>query len=454
MLDSTGLACASRACKGFGASCLVSRSYLDFWVEGTFSMFVLVPRDNLVDSCTAIFSSEVSHHQCWDDLASCFHGTQRILGMLSQNLESRDLLLAWTLVREPDGCVDLQGDLPVYLFDLKSSSSGRLSLIARSLLGTRRFNGRILGSYGTVVLLQNPEMLLGPKGRFWSPEAALDPEIAFRTRRLSEDAEVDGEPGGSSRPVGIRRSVGNPEVPLDPEVVFRTLRSFRDPEVGWEPRGRLGTRRFPQTLRSLLGLGGYKEPGGLPFLGPEEICSGPGDCMGTRKFLITQGFRDNPSCSSWLPDKWKISIYLKAGEITWPERRRKVPDSGTGTRDPEAGTRTWGQGPGTQRQEPDPGERLTEQRYAGFASREIIPERSVDLNSEDTWGYLSIIKKGKLKKTVTGLGGYIPEIVKEFYAALPGEMTRGPEVIVVGEKYSGTTFLQIPGKTKTSESPF
>ncbi|KAF3496955.1 hypothetical protein DY000_02055666 [Brassica cretica] len=75
-------------------------------------------------------------------------------------------------------------------------------------------------------------------------------------------------------------------------------------------------------------------------------------------------------------------------------------------------------------------ERLAEQRYASFASREIIPERSVDLNSEDTWGYLSIIKKGKLEKTVTGLRGYIPEIVKEFYAALPDEMTRAPEVIV------------------------
>ncbi|KAG2275091.1 hypothetical protein Bca52824_057646 [Brassica carinata] len=129
MLDSTGLACASRACKGCNR--LSGGSPCRFPCCGTFSMFVLVPRDNRVDSCTAIFSSEVSHHHCWDDLASCFHGTQRILGMLSQNLESRDPLLAWTLVREPDGCVDLQGDLPVYLFDLKSSSSGRLSLIAR-----------------------------------------------------------------------------------------------------------------------------------------------------------------------------------------------------------------------------------------------------------------------------------------------------------------------------------
>ncbi|KAF3603659.1 hypothetical protein F2Q69_00035660 [Brassica cretica] len=77
-------------------------------------------------------------------------------------------------------------------------------------------------------------MLLGPEGRFWSPEAALDPEIAFRTRRLSEDPEVDGEPEGT------RRSVGNLEVPLDPEVVFRP--------------------------------GGYKEPGGLPL--PGEATTG------------------------------------------------------------------------------------------------------------------------------------------------------------------------------------
>ena len=33
----------------------------------------------------------------------------------------------------------------------------------------------------------------------------------------------------------------------------------------------------------------YKEPGGLPFPGLEEICSRPGGCMGTRKFLTTLG---------------------------------------------------------------------------------------------------------------------------------------------------------------------
>ncbi|KAF2534683.1 hypothetical protein F2Q70_00030027 [Brassica cretica] len=59
---------------------------------------------------------------------------------------------------------------------------------------------------------------------------------------------------------------------------------------------------------------------------------------------LLPSFRKIPSSLSWLPDKWKISIYLKAGEISWPGRRRKVLDLGAGTRDPEAGTQTLGAG--------------------------------------------------------------------------------------------------------------
>lgn len=34
---------------------------------------------------------------------------------------------------------------------------------------------------------------------------------------------------------------------------------------------------------------------------------------------------------------------------------------------------------------------LSEQRYESFSSREIISERSVDLEADDTWGYLEVI---------------------------------------------------------------
>ncbi|KAG2266382.1 hypothetical protein Bca52824_073461 [Brassica carinata] len=71
-------------------------------------------------------------------------GTRRLDGLSSWNPEA-----GWTFIMEPegwmdfrlgtrrlaglepDGCVDLQGDLLVYLFDSKSPLSGRLSLIGR-----------------------------------------------------------------------------------------------------------------------------------------------------------------------------------------------------------------------------------------------------------------------------------------------------------------------------------
>ncbi|KAF3524131.1 hypothetical protein F2Q69_00049709 [Brassica cretica] len=84
-------------------------------------------------------------------------------------------------------------------------------------------------------------------------------------------------------------------------------------------------------------------------------------------------------------------------------------------------------------------ELVVEHRYESFSSREIIPEKSVDLDAEDTWGFLDIIKKSHLERTVKDLVGYIPEIVKEFYAALPGEITRASkdrvELTVRGHKF-------------------
>ncbi|KAF2574885.1 hypothetical protein F2Q70_00002920 [Brassica cretica] len=124
---------------------------------------------------------------------------------------------------------------------------------SRSLLWIRGFNCWIMGSNETVVLFPNPEMLLGPKGRFWSLEAALDPEVTFRTRRT-------------------RRSFGNLEVPLDPEVVL-------NPEVSFRPGGRSEPRGSsdPEVVLSpevTFGPGGFSGPGGSTFA-LYVICSLP-----------------------------------------------------------------------------------------------------------------------------------------------------------------------------------
>ena len=61
---------------------------------------------------------------------------------------------------------------------------------------------------------------------------------------------------------------------------------------------------------------------------------------------------------------------------------------------------------------------MAEQRYAVFSSREIIAEQVIDLKAEDTWGELEVIKKRHLEKIVTGLVGYMLEVIREFYAGL------------------------------------
>ncbi|KAF2609799.1 hypothetical protein F2Q70_00010330 [Brassica cretica] len=70
---------------------------------------------------------------------------------------------------------------------------------------------------------------------------------------------------------------------------------------------------------------------------------------------------------------------------------------------------------------------------------------NAELVAEHRWGVLDIIKKGHLEGSVTGLVGYIPEIVKEFYAALPGEITRASkdwvEVTVRGHRNLTTRYL-------------
>ncbi|KAF2606657.1 hypothetical protein F2Q68_00043995 [Brassica cretica] len=86
---------------------------------------------------------------------------------------------------------------------------------------------------------------------------------------------------------------------------------------------------------------------------------GPSICFDEHGMSLSVSWRSWPRpedsfFSSWLPDKWKISIYLKAGKITWPGRRSKVPDSGTGTRDRRQDPDLWAGGPGTQRQESGP----------------------------------------------------------------------------------------------------
>ncbi|KAF3521867.1 hypothetical protein F2Q69_00048437 [Brassica cretica] len=136
MLDSTGLASVT--------SCIVPGLYVDFWQRGRSALLQSAPR--------------------W-----------------LYRLSSRNPEVGWTLGKEPVACMDIStgtlrlfGAVPSFV-----SSSYPLGSLKDGTRCVRLVNLEIMGSNGTVVLLQNPEVSSGPEGHFWSPEAALHPEITF-----------------------------------------------------------------------------------------------------------------------------------------------------------------------------------------------------------------------------------------------------------------------------------
>ena len=74
--------------------------------------------------------------------------------------------------------------------------------------------------------------------------------------------------------------------PVEKASQPRALANYNRPDEYYTNRSAIHLPEVPSDPEVVVGPGGYKEPGGLPFPGPEEISSAPGDCMGTRKFLI------------------------------------------------------------------------------------------------------------------------------------------------------------------------
>ncbi|CAN6916879.1 unnamed protein product [Brassica oleracea] len=65
--------------------------------------------------------------------------------------------------------------------------------------------------------------------------------------------------------------------------------------------------------------------------------------------------------------------------------------------------------------------------YTQTSASSVLAEGSVAKSShleiEDTWGYLAVVKKGLLEKTVTGLVDFILVLIKEFCAGIPNEIS-------------------------------
>ncbi|KAF3511678.1 hypothetical protein F2Q69_00005875 [Brassica cretica] len=240
MLDSAGIACASWACISCNEHSFMSSC------RGTFSMFLLVPGDNLVDYG--------------------YRRNQRLDGLLSWNPEA-----GWTIVLEPGGWLDYRPGTRrlVGLSSWNPEAGWTIVLQPGGWLdyrpGTRRLDG--LSSWNpeagwTIVLepegwmdyspgtrrlvellSRNPEMLLGPRGVVRIRRSFLDPGgRILEPARKTLNTEVDNRFGIRRLSKDLERFlldpdvVLNPEVALDPEVVLNPEVSF-GPGGSFEPGG-------------------------------------------------------------------------------------------------------------------------------------------------------------------------------------------------------------------------
>ncbi|WZZ27668.1 hypothetical protein YC2023_011069 [Brassica napus] len=240
---------------------------------GTFSMFVLVLGDNLVDSW---YRSRILRHDPGhvflesEDLEihpSETHGSwvrffinRRLYGLSSRNLKT-----GWTFILELEGWMDYRPRIRrVDGLSLWNPEAGWTLVLEP--VGCRASLNRVRHSLCPRRSCRNLEVYLSIMRSY------LDPEVMWEPGGSPFDPQIVSGPGGH---VGTQRPFGNPEVPsgrggrlgtrrflLDPEVVSNPEVAL-DPEVVWEPgsSSRPGgtVLRLPRqdySRKSLTGLEG------------------------------------------------------------------------------------------------------------------------------------------------------------------------------------------------------
>ncbi|XP_020887743.1 ABC transporter F family member 4-like [Arabidopsis lyrata subsp. lyrata] len=71
----------------------------------------------------------------------------------------------------------------------------------------------------------------------------------------------------------------------------------------------------------------------------------------------------------------------------------------------------------------EPTKMTVEEQFQKNQKEKEVRKKGVfkQLEKDDSWGYLTLIKNARLESTVTNLGSYVREVVSEFYANLPCE---------------------------------